>query len=60
MNKIFKKICITALGVLCAAATINAAEKVKLNKTSLVLEEGSQASLKTVSYTHLTLPTNCT
>ena len=46
MNKIFKKICITALGVLCAAATINAAEKVKLNKTSLVLEEGSQASLK--------------
>lgn len=46
MYKNMKKICAITLGVLCVAATIHAAEKIKLNKTSLVLEEGSSALLK--------------
>lgn len=36
-----KKICIITMGFLLATATIHAAEKVKLNKTSLTLEEGT-------------------
>ena len=41
MHKNIKKICITTMGILLATTTIHAAEKVKLNKTSLILEEGS-------------------
>ena len=46
MHKNIKKICITTMGILLATTTIHAAEKVKLNKTSLILEEGSSQTLK--------------